>query len=183
MPGHHRPQVYQWEQDDDGVRVWMEVYRNCVDDIWENYTDLQCQFDPFKNEWDICTEFAPDDKVANSDTDGDYYGDANEEQQHQEETAPPPYPLASPVPPNFTVATHKDLIGSYRNPDRYDPLSCALLKDMLYLRYGYTFSSFHTPYPDDATWSTTQRILADTESPLDVKGGKMIIQFVNTLHQ
>ena len=55
------PVVWHWEVDvTTGVRSRVRVYREAVEQYWDNYTNKQRYFDVYHNEWDICMEFDPD---------------------------------------------------------------------------------------------------------------------------
>jgi hypothetical protein len=62
-PGRKGATVFHWA----GVpeyprfRVREQISRQFVEDMWDDYSDNQRRFDGFSNEWDICTEFSPDD--------------------------------------------------------------------------------------------------------------------------
>ena len=54
--------VYYWEAQDEfnNFRVRTRVPRNAIPGIWEHYQPAHMRFNEFDNEWDVCSEFAPD---------------------------------------------------------------------------------------------------------------------------
>ncbi|KAJ7571847.1 hypothetical protein C8J56DRAFT_755534, partial [Mycena floridula] len=65
-PGKSGARVFRWETVwDDGYRLRTHVPRWQVPDLWQEYTDSQKRFNSFDNEWDVCSDFAPDDEMEN----------------------------------------------------------------------------------------------------------------------
>ena len=61
------PVVFHWEEDQaTGIRMRTRVSRNAVDQMWEQYSNKQCYFNAYHNEWDVCMEFDPDVKYPNA---------------------------------------------------------------------------------------------------------------------
>jgi hypothetical protein len=81
IPGHSSkaPVVWHWEVDvTTGVRRRVRVFREAVEQYWENYSNKERYYDAYHNEWDLCTEFDPDTEQprgydTDDDDDDDFY--------------------------------------------------------------------------------------------------------------
>ena len=61
-PGKRGAKVYHWEESETtAIRTRTLVPRSQVNDIWGNYGSKQRRYDGIRDEWDICTEFDPND--------------------------------------------------------------------------------------------------------------------------
>lgn len=54
------------------------MFREAVEQYWENYSNKERYYDAYHNEWDICTEFDPDTEQprgydTDDDDDDDFY--------------------------------------------------------------------------------------------------------------
>jgi len=103
LPGRSSkaPLVFHWEEDEKtGVRMRTQVYRNAVDQFWDSYSNRQRHFDSYYNEWDVCTEFDPEAKYPDGDSDDDaddfYMGNTIDPQPI------PPSPPISILPATMT---------------------------------------------------------------------------------
>ncbi|KAG6836524.1 hypothetical protein H0H93_007133 [Arthromyces matolae] len=109
-PGKKGARVFIWE-DVDGNRIRKPIGRRHVEDIWMTYGSQQRIYDPFRDEWDLCTDFGD-----GSDSDDD--DDANEDDGANEDFTPqpsppvespsvellPPEPLLLPVGPQSSIS-------------------------------------------------------------------------------
>ncbi|KAJ3924977.1 MAG: hypothetical protein NXY57DRAFT_1044491, partial [Lentinula lateritia] len=75
-PGRKGARVYYWDLVE-GTRVWTPVGRSNYEDIWERYGSHQRRYDSMADEWEVCTDFdpndGPDDYDLDSDDDSDYF--------------------------------------------------------------------------------------------------------------
>ncbi|KAF8823664.1 hypothetical protein HHX47_DHR9000321 [Lentinula edodes] len=92
-PGRKGARVYYWDLVE-GTRVRTPVGRSNYEDIWERYGSHQRRYDSVADEWEVCTDFdpndAPDDYDLDSDDDSDYFitvrAHINEETHHNDGT-------------------------------------------------------------------------------------------------
>jgi hypothetical protein len=84
QPGQKGPTVWHWE-DKGGYRVRTLMTRAEAGFLWSHYSNAQCKYDSFSNEYDICTEFGSDDEG------GSRYDSGAEDDENIEGT--PPYPM------------------------------------------------------------------------------------------
>ncbi|KAF8831592.1 hypothetical protein HHX47_DHR1000368 [Lentinula edodes] len=75
-PGRKGARVYYWDLVE-GTRVRTAVGRSNYEDIWERYGSHQRRYDSVADEWEVCTDFdpndAPDDYGPDSDDDSDCF--------------------------------------------------------------------------------------------------------------
>ncbi|KAJ3886121.1 hypothetical protein GG344DRAFT_58043 [Lentinula edodes] len=74
-PGRKGARVYYWDLVE-GTRVWTPVGRSNYEDIWERYGSHQRRYDSVADEWEVCTDFDPND------TPDDYDSDSDDESDH-----------------------------------------------------------------------------------------------------
>ncbi|KAI9451862.1 hypothetical protein HD554DRAFT_2032838 [Boletus coccyginus] len=119
VPGRGGAVVFQW-MDVGGFRIRSSIGRDLAGLLWEDYTETQRRYDPFANQWDICTEFDP--------------------------SAVPPQPLepgntAADPSTHHTTTFVGDTIPTSESP-QFPPL-----EDVLYERYGFVYSPSQQPAP------------------------------------
>ncbi|TCD60184.1 hypothetical protein EIP91_010608 [Steccherinum ochraceum] len=68
----NKAKLFYWEKQDfpEGYRLRMKVNRNDHAQVWEDRIG-QRRYDSFRDEWDICSEFGPDDERWEIDPDDD----------------------------------------------------------------------------------------------------------------
>lgn len=184
----HGPAVYHWSEEGQ-FRIRTRVFRACVEDIWDCYSDSQRKYDSIHNEWDICSEFDPDGRpeADESLSDFDRYEDDGLAYLPRAETppGPPPYQPKSlspspVVPPSYW---HDDLLEMY-DPGHSDVrLDIPTLDDMLFNRYGfdYTDASYDEIQPDPKKWDNVRKILLDRDACISFTLCAPIIDFVTQL--
>lgn len=59
-PGSRGPRVFRWLEDDNGFRVRTYTPKGTLDGWWDDYSYKRMIYNPFENEWDVCSEFDPD---------------------------------------------------------------------------------------------------------------------------
>lgn len=68
-PGKKGARVYFWDLIN-GCQVRTPAGRSNQEGVWNQYGDQQRRYDSVADEWDLCTEFDPDDEMDNPDDDG-----------------------------------------------------------------------------------------------------------------
>ena len=158
-PGHRGAVVFRWV-DHNGFRMRSQCHRQQVTMIWEMYGENMRRYDSIHDEWDVCTEFFPEDNF-------DLFEPTALPPSASMTLAPfasmrspsptlPPYPPQSPQPPPHELAL--DHSADYV----FDSFI-----DALYYRYGLLCSpeSITTPNP---AWdfASVRRYVLDNQSPL-----------------
>lgn len=69
VPGRRGPRVYLWEQNKAGVWERLLVARSDVDEVWLSHGPRQRRFNDVRNVWDICAEWAPNERADDSESD------------------------------------------------------------------------------------------------------------------
>lgn len=59
IPGHQGPVVFLWI-DHNGLHMQTRCDRQIVKERWKTYCDMMCRYDSIHSEWDLCTEFSPE---------------------------------------------------------------------------------------------------------------------------
>ncbi|KAI9455555.1 hypothetical protein HD554DRAFT_2178439 [Boletus coccyginus] len=130
VPGRGGAVVFQW-MDVGGFRIRSSIGHDLAGLLWEDYTETQRRYDPFANQWDICTEFDPSAvPVEESDFDDDF------EPQPLE-----PGNTAADPSTHHTTTFVGDTIPMLESP-QFPPL-----EDVLYERYGFVYSPSQQPAP------------------------------------
>jgi hypothetical protein len=179
LPGRRGATVFRWE-DVDGFRIRMRVNRGEVETWWGVYGNRKKRFNAFENEWDICTEFDPDDRAEEDfdDMDGDIF-----EERSQTPEGPPAYPPASPQPPSY----HGDLVDVYGTQNDSEVsqadgsrIQKVNLSTWVYSRFGFVTEASGDSYkklefegmPDnEPDWLSICKKLAYLEAQTDVPNG------------
>ncbi|KAL0572374.1 hypothetical protein V5O48_009589 [Marasmius crinis-equi] len=128
-PGPHYARVFYWELRS-GSRVRTAVWRKkeVYDWYWSAYSSLQRRYDSFHDEWDVCTEFAPEDQsVDHTEVTLDLYAD--------EESAV----AVGYTPDDYMHRMHGPLqpVSSSHPPKQFD----ASVEDIAYHRFGFVPAS------------------------------------------
>jgi hypothetical protein len=66
VPGKRGARIYIWE-DTNGFRVRRAAHRNDYESVWDDYSSNQRRYDPFRDEWDLCSEFGDSDVPVHDD--------------------------------------------------------------------------------------------------------------------
>ena len=154
-PGRRGAIVFRWV-DHNGFRVRSRCNRQTATTIWEMYAgENMRRYDSIHNEWDVCTEFFPED---NFDLFDSTTLAAFERIEPTQSVSPvlPPYPPLSPRPPPHELAVDRSadyVFGSF--------------VDTLYYRYGFLSSSEDITTPDPAwEFASVRQYVLDNQSPL-----------------
>jgi hypothetical protein len=127
-PGRRGALVYHWEQMTHTLRL-RTLVRSCdVESTFYDYGPNQRVFDPFYNEWDICSELAPDDIPTDVEI-ARYMGTDEDEDQG---SSIPPNTHGDPIDYNLDLAEGLH-VGAETGSKmlQFDDLST-----ILYTRYG-----------------------------------------------
>lgn len=137
----HRPSravVYEWLMDHDlGYRVRTRVNRPRVPEVWEEYGNSRKIYDPYADEWDVCTEFDPTEagSAFNDDDDDDDNPYAFlEDHQPLMPSLPSVQPPSSPPPP--TVDTQYNL-PALCAAAAYRPVDIPEWSELLFTHFGF----------------------------------------------
>lgn len=145
-PGHTGPHVFHWDKNEDtGIRVRTAITRAQVPEYWENYTNSQRVYNSVDNEWDICSEFAPEaspPESGNWDDDDEVYPP-----RPPSPDAPPAYPVSPPPPAPETWLDLPQPPPQPRVPS-FKTLTCSAdFKELLFQRYGFLCTTEPAAYP------------------------------------
>ena len=129
-PGRKGPRVFWWDNDG-GVRIRTPAGSH-KEEIWFGYGDKQRIYDSVTQEWDCCSEFAPDDVPDPDldDNDDDIYDDILPTNGAESSKLF--------VTSNFTsISAEVDESSCYEQDDS-PSLDSPFVKDILHYRFGYT---------------------------------------------
>src|ERR1700722_1053446 len=150
VPGRKGARVYFWE-DVDGYFIRRAAGRGNYESYWEEYGSNQRRYDSFRDEWDLCTAFAPLDE-PDIDDDGsdndDYFQSGPLPPDPGTSHSSPPLPdIPSVLPDPQNIPDHRegaysstaDLRRIYATQDSDDhPFHFDdHLDDLAYYRFGF----------------------------------------------
>jgi hypothetical protein len=163
-PGKSGATVFLWS-DMDGFRIRTSATRGEVEQFWSSYPNSQKRFDGFRNEWDICTEFAPND--YDFDNGCDDFDDESGRDEPKE-----------PLPANYA----KDLMAIFDNeiPLPSTERSNADMGTWLYNHFGFICPTWGRSYkqlefpgaPKRPTWVSTYKLFGYDADPGVAEGMK-----------
>jgi hypothetical protein len=159
-PGRRGATAFIWELID-GHRIRTAAGRNNYEHYWEMYGTNQRRYDPFNDEWDLCSEFGPpddDDDDEDEDDDGGYHGEDNID----------PLPIYEPPPPAIDAySTVDDLhcdINILNDPPPFE-VNPAIPYDTLdiaaYLRFGFQHDHPSAAGSKTVAWNFVRQLLGD----------------------
>ena len=123
MPGRKGANVFQWEEKN-GFRIRTPIGYKFYMELWGDYYGGQRRYDPFADEWDLCTEFDSDAKAECSDDDSD--DDPPIAMRSREKSAPPSTleqpSIAVPEKPSYQPPPLNTLVDSQSSPSRQEML-------------------------------------------------------------
>ncbi|KAH0825659.1 hypothetical protein J3R83DRAFT_11747 [Lanmaoa asiatica] len=131
VPGRKGAAVFQWESVH-GFRLRINIGHSTANQIWVSYPGGQKRYDPFTDEWDVCTEFDP---TAPSEFDIlEVDSDSDEGGQH----APLPMQPNSAPTPNPSAHRTATFVGD--EIPQSESSGFPALDDVLQQRYGFVYS-------------------------------------------
>jgi hypothetical protein len=174
IPKKKGPRVFKWDEVN-GFLLRTEVIRDHVEDIWEDYSHSQMRYDPFHNEWDLCTALDPKAKVTDPYEDwydGDELGDC------------PIFQAPDPDRPGDAGVVDMDSLDI----STYEPVTTdETLDRLLSNRFGFRWlDEFALSYPgpvSDADWSKIVKLLAVNDTAINEKKKAAVAAFVNTFQE
>ena len=153
IPGHQGPMVFLWI-DHNGFHMRTRCDHQVITERWTTYCDTMRRYDSIHNEWDLCTEFDPenDDSTLAS---LQCFSDAH----HFNIQLVPPSPPTSPLPPS----------QEFQLDDRSPDYVFNSLISSIYYGYGFLVSTTEShPELDVAGWSlgNVHKYILDGQLPL-----------------
>lgn len=154
-PGRASARVFIWEEVD-SYCIWRVGGHSNYDHFWDMYRPTQRQYDGFRDEWDLCSEFdlSAEAQVSDEDNSSD---DGYE-----------PQPVDSPLPPILEISVVVDLFRDLANihdnalaPELNPDIPIETLDEVAYNRFG-----FKKEYPlplgmTDLGWDLVHKLLGE----------------------
>ena len=163
VPGRHGATAFIWELVD-GHRIRMAAGRNNYEHYWEMYGPNQRRYDPFNDEWDLCSEFGPPDDDDEDDDDDDDYDDNGYHGEDDSDILPTYEPPPPAIDAYSTVDDLRCDIHTLNDPPPFEvnpEIPYDTLDAAAYFRFGFQYDRSLVAGNRTVAWNFVQQLLGD----------------------